>query len=325
MTIGIQDIAYYLPQRTISSKVLSETFDFPLSFIEDKIGVKKIYIAAPDEKTSDLAAKAANKIFEIYPNVRDTIDVLAVCTQTPDHQIPHVSAVLHEKLRLKRSVACFDVGLGCSGFVYGLSIVTSFMDANMMDCGLFVTADTYSRIVQENDKTTKPLFSDAAAATLITRKPCWLPGRFTFGTDGSKYDHLILRKHDSYPCDSDKHLQMNGRGIFEFSIIEIPKDVRRCLAINGIGIDEIDYFVFHQASAFVLDRISRRLQGVDKTRFFKTIGSFGNTVSSSIPIGLKTLLNRNEKFVRKILISGFGVGLSWAATILTTHQEERNE
>lgn len=310
MSVGIEAIEYYLPERFMTSEDLASNFGFDLQFLEEKIGIRKIYIAGENEKTSDLAVAAVKKLLIKKQSIRDKIKVIAVCTQTPDYQLPHTSALVHKKLGLGIDVACFDIGLGCSGFVYGLSVVKAFMQENDIEYGLLVTAETYSKIINVRDKNTKPLFSDAAAATLIGKEPYYLkPLKFTFGTDGKGYDSLILRSPES--------LFMDGRGIFEFVATVVPDDLKRCLEINGLKIGDIDYFVFHQASNFMLDTLSKKLGIADDGRVIKCLDRFGNTVSSSIPIAMATIFDNCRK-PQKILISGFGVGLSWASTVLVT-------
>lgn len=310
MSVGIEAIEYYLPKRFMTSEELASNFGFDLQFVEEKIGVKRIYIAGENEMTSDLAVAAIKKLFEKRPDIKEKINVIAVCTQTPDYQLPHTSALVQKKLKLGMDIACFDIGLGCSGFVYGLSVVKAFMEQNEIEYGLLVTAETYSKIINEKDKNTKPLFSDAAAVTLIGKKPYLTPLKFTFGTNGNGYDSLILRNPD--------YLFMDGRGIFEFVATVVPNDLKRCLEINGLKIGDIDYFVFHQASNFMLDTLSKKIGIAGDNRVLKCLDRFGNTVSSSIPIAIDIISDDCKNKRLRILISGFGVGLSWASTILLT-------
>lgn len=321
MPLGIESICVYLPRNILTSDELSERFNFSKQFVESKIGVRQIYMAGKSEFSSDLAAAAARNLFENRPGIRNQLDTLVVCTQTPDFQLPHTAAIVHEKLGLSKSVACFDVGLGCSGFVYGLSIVNNFLNGNGYKKGLLITAETYSKLVEDYDKNTKPLFSDAAAATLIGYNPVFTPCKFSFGTDGSRFDHLIARQEAKGETRGGVTLRMNGRGIFEFAAVEVVKDVLNCLKNNSLSLDEIDYFVFHQASSFMLDALAKKLGIKDKSKVVKNLDQVGNTVSSSIPIVLKYLNDSLDLKQKKILISGFGVGLSWASTILTVNGE----
>ncbi len=318
MLIGIENIEYFLPNKSITSKELASDFGFPLSFVEEKIGVKRIYTAEESEKTSDLAVEAVKKILRNQPEVKNKIGVIVLCTQTPDYQLPHTAAIVQKKLGLRNDIASFDIGLGCSGFVYGLSVIRSFMDSNNLEYGILITAETYSKIIDNRDKNTKPLFSDASAATLLSRRPYLVPQQFTFGTDGNGYESLILRPKDPEGSSRDVKLYMDGRGVFELAAAVVPEDLNKCLSINNTHLDDIDYFVFHQASNFMIDTIARKLCIADDKRIVKCVDRFGNTVSSSIPIALKTISDICKKKQLKILISGFGVGLSWASTLLVT-------
>jgi len=324
MSIGIESIEYFLPSKYITSKELASKFGFSLSFIEEKVGIKRIFVADENEKTSDLAIESTKKIIEKTPEVKEKIGVVVLCTQTPDYQLPHTAAIVQKNLGLADSIASFDISLGCSGFVYGLSVVRSFMECNGIDYGLLVTAETYSKIINDQDKNTKPLFSDASASSLLSRKPCLVPNRFTFGTNGYGYESLILKSGDPKNPSDEAHLYMDGRSIFEFAATVVPEDLNRCLSINGIDLDSVDYFVFHQASNYMIDAIAKGLGILGDKRVVKCLERFGNTVSSSIPIALKSIFNEFEKEQVKILITGFGVGLSWASTLLVTEGTQKN-
>jgi len=319
MPIGIENIEYYLPKASISSNELAQRFGFSLQFVEKKIGVKRIFTAGENEMSSDLAVKAVEKLFNTRPDIKDRVDIIVVITQTPDYQLPHTAALVQKKIGLKESVASFDLSLGCSGFVYGLSILKGFMEQNKNEYGILVTVDTYSKIIDNTDKNTKPLFSDAAAATLLSRKPILIPQRFTFGTSGYKYDKLILRSRNKSQVNDDDFLYMDGRGIFELVADEVPRDINKCLALNGVALPEIDYFIFHQASSFMLDTLKKKLGIDDDSKVINCIDQYGNTVSSSIPMVIKTALPKLRDKKVKLLISGFGVGLSWSSTILLSN------
>lgn len=326
MTIGIEAIEYYLPERFLTSEELASKFGFDLQFIEEKLGVKKIYTAEKHVNTSDLAVEAIRKISAKYPAIYERVGVIAVVTQTPDYQLPHTAAIIHKKLGLKNGVACFDISLGCSGFVYGLSLVKAFMEDNDVDCGLLVTAETYSKVIDDNDRNTKALFSDAAAVSLLGRQPYLVPQRFTFGTNGDGYESLIVRPRNSQLSDNNRrgYLHMDGRGIFEFVASKVPVDINKCLQVNGLGLDEIDLFVLHQASNFMLDTLAKKLKIKEGDKVMRCIEKYGNTVSSSIPIALAGIFDDCKQRTLKILISGFGVGLSWGSTVLFTKEETGN-
>ena len=232
------------------------------------------------------------------------IDVLIVVTQNPDTNIPHASAIVHGKLKLPERCACFDVSLGCSGFVYGLSIIQSFMRENHFQKGLLFTSDPYSKIVDKDDKNTSLIFGDASSVTLISDKPLYTLEGITFGTLGKDYRELT--------CINNK-LSMNGRAVFNFVMTYVPDDIRMLLDRKKIRLQDIDTFVFHQASKHLVDTLSARLN-LDRKKVVFDVYEYGNTVSSTIPIILEKELTKAQN--NFILISGFGVGLSWASGIL---------
>lgn len=302
--LGISKIAYYLPSNKLTAQDLSKQYGFEEKFITDKLGVQQLFVSDKNEFASDLAVKAVKKIFKEDPALEDKIECLVVVTQTPDYQLPHTAAIIQNKLGLVPTLASFDISLGCSGFVYALSVISSFMKENDMKYGLLVTTETYSKYLSSQDRDTKCLFSDAACATLISENPVWIPKKFTFGTDGSRHEDLIKR--------SGENIRMNGPGIFEFVLRKVPKNIDLCLKKNGIDINEIDSFVFHQANRYMLDNLTRRME-IPSNKWIDAISDTGNTVSSSVPIALTKI---QDIHVRRVLISGFGVGLSWASGVL---------
>ena len=187
-----------------------------------------------------------------------------------------------------------------------------------------MTAETYSKIINNQDRNTKPLFSDAAAAVLLGKNFVLKPGRFTFGTDGSRFESLILKKNNELGRSYNDYLHMDGRVIFELVASEVPKDIEKCLLINHLTKEEIDFFVFHQASIFMLDTLERKINLEGLNKVVKCVEQFGNTVSSSIPIALKDIICECNKKSLKIFISGFGVGASWASNVLSSTEGEKN-
>ncbi len=301
--LGIKNIASYLPQMKISNYDKKEKFELDDDFIENKIGVKAHALKEKDEKASDLCVKAFENLLE-KENIDITkIDCCIVVTQNPDFNIPHTSAIVHGKLELSNNCACFDISLGCSGYVYGLSNIISFMKSNGLKNGLLFTADPYSEIIDKEDKNTFLIFGDGATVTYISEDALLVPKKFSFGTNGKDYQELICK-------DS---LYMNGRAVFNFTATTIPKHILELLEKNSLEDKDIDKYILHQGSKYIVDTIRKRLK-VDEFKVSFDMYDYGNTVSSSIPIILeKEMLNTNN---RRFLISGFGVGLSWASAII---------
>jgi 3-oxoacyl-[acyl-carrier-protein] synthase-3 len=302
--IGIEAIASYIPENKISNYSRKLQFSIDDHFIDQKIGIRSIALKDDKDEASDLCVKAFKNLSGKIDLNKSDIDVLIVITQNPDTNIPHTSAIVHDKLKLHERCACFDVSLGCSGFVYGLSIIQSFMKENHFQKGLLFTSDPYSKIIDKDDKNTSLLFGDASSATLISDKPLYTLEGITFGTLGKGCRDLT--------CVNNK-LSMNGREVFNFVMTYIPDDIRMLLERKKIQLEDIDTFVFHQASRHLVDTLSARLH-LDKKKVVFDIYEYGNTVSSSIPIILEKELTKAEN--NFILVSGFGVGFSWASGIL---------
>ncbi|HPO91079.1 MAG TPA: ketoacyl-ACP synthase III, partial [Victivallales bacterium] len=249
--IGIENIASYIPLQRISNYERKEKFSITNEFIEEKIGVRQIALKANNEDASILCLKAFENLSKKCKINKDDIEALVVVTQNPDYNIPHCAAILHGMLGLKNSCAAFDISLGCSGFVYGLSVILSFMKCNEIKKALLFTSDPYSKIIDPNDKNTSLLFGDAAAVVLLSDTPIFTPMKFTFGTSGKNYEDLI--------CKNGK-LFMNGRAVFNFTAKVIPEDIRQLMNKNKIKKDDIDLFVFHQGSKIIVDTLGKKLE-----------------------------------------------------------------
>jgi len=303
--IGIKDIGVYIPESYISNRDRKEKFEIDDNFIQNKIGVERVTRKLINEDTSDLCVHAFNTLVgKNGVNIND-IDCIIVCTQNPDKNgIPHTSSIVHKKLNGKDECACFDISLGCSGYVYSFSIIKSFMEANGMKKGLLFTADPYSKIINEEDKNTSLLFGDAATVTLLTNEESnWFPMKFKFSTRGKDGDALH---------NNEGSLEMDGRAVFNFSAKSVPLQVSSLLNEVGLRLEDINLFIFHQGSRYIVETLARRIK-IDKEKLAFGMDKYGNTVSSSIPIILEKEINKS---LGKILLSGFGVGLSWASCII---------
>jgi len=304
--VGICAIGTHVPTQRLDLLPSLEGFGVNEQFLRQKTGYLSLARKVESQETSELAELAVKDLLTTHPFQLSDVGVLVVVTQNPDgFGLPHTSAILHGKLQLPRTVAAFDVSLGCSGWVYGLSVVKSFMEANSIPWGLLVTADPYSKVIDASDKNTALLFGDAATATLLgTERPCWQVGKFRFGTDGTRWRDLHV--------DESRKLRMNGTGVFTFSATKIPDCVRETVVANELSMTDIDRILLHQGSRYIVDTIGARLGVAEKTPF--SDNGVGNTVSSTIPM---MLADGRFEGDRRIIACGFGVGLSWAATMLT--------
>lgn len=303
--IGIEDIGVFIPPGREDNLSKAGRFDLAPGFIEEKIGAVSLARKAPEQKASDLCIEAFQELVRRKPALRKkNIDFLSVVTQNGDFSLPQTSAVLHGKLGLPEYCASFDLSLGCSGYPYALHTAKSFMEANGLKRGLLFTADPYSEIINAREKNTSLLFGDAATVTLLGEDAVWDTGKGVFQTHGEKYETLINR---------GARLEMNGRAVFNFVMLHIPGALERCIQLNELTENDIDLYALHQASRFIVGNLVKRMDlNPDKVPF--NIVEIGNTISSSIPILLQEYLADVTK--KTILVSGFGVGLSAATTIL---------
>lgn len=302
--IGIQAIGTYLPEGRESNLARMVEFETNEAFLRDKIGVLERAVKAPEQKASDLCLAAFANLQKTMEFDPQEIECCVVVTQNPDQAIPHVSAQLHGALGLAESCACFDLSLGCSGYGYGLSVVTGFMQAQGMQKGLLFTADPYSEIVDPQDKNTALIFGDGATVSLLTEGGRLQPMAYDLGSKGAGHQQLMLKEH----------LYMNGRAVFNFTAGEIPKSVSRVLAKQALSVAEIDRWYFHQGSKYIVDTIAQRV-GMSPEKVAFGMQLYGNTVSSSIPL----LLAEDWQTWQagdQLLLSGFGVGLSWASVLV---------
>lgn len=304
--IGIRAIGRFIAPETISNLARSAEAGKDEAFIRDKIGFESVARLPADLQTSDMCVAAFADLQQHAGVRKEDLDCLVVCTQNPDaHGLPHTSAIVHKKLGLKHDVACFDISLGCSGYVYGLSVITSLMQANGLRNGLLFTADPYSRIIEPGNWDTDLLFGDAATVTWIGEQPIYACRPAMFATDGS-LGHSI-----AVPCAGGK-LGMLGSNVFKFSMTVVPDQINRYLQRESLSFDDIDVFLFHQGSRFIVENLAKKM-GIDPGKVPFEAAQTGNTVSSSLPLLLQPRLAAPPP---RILMSGFGVGLSWATMII---------
>ena len=318
----IKAISYFVPSEVRTN---SDIIKFKPDWTEDKIynktGIRQRFIASEIETASDLALEAANKLISEYKIDVKTIDCLLFCTQSPDYFLPTTACILQDKLNLPKSAFCLDYNLGCSGYVYGLSIINSLIKSGQISCALLLTGDTYSKYIVEEDVHLTSIFSDAGSATLVTEESCADDGISlgTVGTDGSGAKNLIVEKGGHrFKSDSEvmAKLFMNGPEIFTFTMKNVPNLVKSTLEKNLLALDDVDYYVFHQANAFMLEHLRKKI-GIPREKFFVCLENFGNTVSSTIPIALNFLAKKNSaEKLKKVMLVGFGVGYSWSANIV---------
>lgn len=313
--INIAAIEYYLPKNILTNEDISREFpEWSAEKIKTKIGVESRHIADDAETALDLAFEACEKIFKNYD--RSKIDFILFCTQSPDYFLPTTACILQDKLGLSKNIGALDFNLGCSGFVYGLTMAKGLIASGVAKNILLVTAETYSKFLDKNDKSNRTIFGDGAAVTIVEKDESKANYQFSVGTDGSGYNNLIVENGAARNKDLQPTLFMKGPKIFTFAVENIPMLINDILEKNKAKLEDIDLFVFHQASSYMLNYL-RNLCNIPEEKFFVDMKNIGNTVSASIPIALKLAWEKGSiKEGFKVMVVGFGVGYSWGAGIL---------
>ncbi|KJS04817.1 MAG: hypothetical protein VR77_10625 [Flavobacteriales bacterium BRH_c54] len=345
--IYINAISYHFPEKSITNEELIT--DFNTNWNKEKIKisseelynqcwVNKRYISRLDETAKDLGNAAANKLFKEWNINKNEIEYIIFVSDALEYKGPTTACIIQNDLGLSQNCGAIDVLHGCTGFIYGLSLAKALIESKQVTNVLLITADVPTKVIHPLDLDLRAIFSDAAAATLISNKKINAginarPTNFTFGTDGSGAKSLFVEHSATKEPASIKwltqfkkiptgleggRLRMNSSKIFLFALKKLPQLIQEILIKENLLISEIDYFVLHQANGQMLDFIRKKLN-IDEEKFIINIKEIGNTVSASIPIALYQIFK--EKKLQKsqqILISGFGIGLSWGGTILKT-------
>ena len=332
MEAFLRAISYVLPEETLTNEALAAEFpEWDVDKVYNKVGVRTRHLAGPAETAGDLAEKAARKLFDEYGVRPSDIDFVLLCTQSPDHFLPSTACILQDRLGIPTSAGAFDYNLGCSGCIYGLAMAKGLIAAGLASNVLLLTAETYTKYLHPQDKSNTTIFGDGAAACLVSKEEGFARiGDFVLGTDGSGAANLMVRsgaarqpeKTGRFSVDDDGHanyedyLYMNGSAIFNFTLETVPPLMKSLLAKSGLEKTDVDYFVFHQANKYMLGTL-RKVCGIPADRFYVDLENTGNTVSSTILIGLKECLETGKIAPgSKVMICGFGVGLSYGAAML---------
>ena len=339
MQAHIRAIEYYLPEKILTNEQLALEYpEWSVKKIQDKTGIANRHIAGDEECSSDLAVAAANKLFAQGACKPSDIDLILLCTQSPDFVLPTTACMLQERLGIPTTAGALDFNLGCSGFIYGLGMAKGMIETGQARNVLLITAETYSKFIYPKDKSVRTIFGDAAAATWVTMREDAPEGGgpeigpFVYGTDGKGAPHLIvpaggMRKprnaETAKPTEdahgnwrTQEHLYMHGHEIVSFALKVVPKNVEALLAKSNKSVADIDLFVFHQANRYMLDQLRKRLE-IPEEKFYVAMQNCGNTVSSTIPIALKDAVADGKlKPGHRVVLAGFGVGYSWGAAFI---------
>ncbi len=334
MKAFIQYFTYYLPDNIITNNDLFERFPgLKINELTRLTGVLERRHASINETSSDLAYKCAEQLFSENNIDRNKVDYLIFCSSLSDYITPPTSCILQDRLLLKNNIGTFDYNQGCTGYIYGLSTAKGLIESGQASNVLLLTAETISKRIHKEDRSNQSIFGDGASATLISVNDNGAEiGDFVFGTDGKGYETIIIKHGGArfpYPeavstdykdqygnIRNDGSFYMNGSGVFSFSVTKAPEMIFQLLEKAGLDKKDIKLFILHQANRIILETIFKKLN-ISKEQEFYCLKRWGNTVQSTIPIALKEAINQ-KRISRgdKVLLAGFGVGFSWAGTII---------
>ena len=306
----ITDIEYVLGKNKESLEDLGKINpDWMIEKLKDKTGIHSRHTLGVNETEKSLVIEASKKLFErVNP---DDIDGIIHVSQSPFSRLPTSACLIQDILNLPKNMMAFDLIQGCSGFVYGLSVASAMIYQQGLKKVLVICADTYTNYIPKNDRTNRPIFSDGAAAAILESSGDGSIGPFSFFTDGSGGDLLALKENNG-----KEQLFMDGKKVFKFSLREVPKAFNELLIKANLKQEDIDLFIFHQASAVILRQLKSKLNIPDE-KWFQNIKDMGNTVSATIPIAIKQAKDNGQfKPKMNVMLMGFGVGLSVAGCII---------
>lgn len=335
MNACLSAVSCYLPDRMLTNEGLSELF--PGIRIEDLTrltGVRQRHIAGPGETAADMAVQAALNLFREHAIDPAGIDFILLNTQWPDFITPSSSCIVQDRLGIPKSAGTLDISQGCTGYVYGLSIAKGLVESGSANRVLLLTSETITKSIHPDDHSNRAIFGDGATASLITSRndSGGKIGQFVFGTDGKKYEDIIIRAggaRDPFPANPSEPADrmneipregmfyMNGPAVFTFSVNVTPGLIGDILERNNMKMKDIDCFIFHQANQIILETILRKNK-IPEEKAVIHLENVGNTVSSTIPMALQQAFREGRvKKGSTVLLAAFGVGLSWGGTILT--------
>ena len=332
---AIKAVTSFLPAGELTNDQLAEEFGmWHGNQIFEKTGVAVRHVSARDECASDLAVAAANKLFESGVCASEEIDFLVLVTQMPDYFMPTTACLVQNRLGLRTTCGAIDINLGCSGFIYGLAIAKSLVEAAVASTVLLITSDTYTKWINPKDRSTRTLFGDGAAATLVSgvESESDLIGPFVLGSDGRGVKDIVVpaggfrrpvtpetsipREDETGSWRSEENLFMNGGEVLAFTIRTVPPVIDELLRKSGLTLDDVELVIPHQANKFMLERLRAKLK-VPSEKYWIDMKESGNTVSATIPIAIESARNQGRlKSGDRALVAGFGVGYSWGAAMI---------
>ena len=331
--VGITAMSAAVPKRVIKNREYTEVFSAEeTNEIVDKTGIEERRFADVETCSSDLCFAAAEKLIADNNINKEEIDLLVFISQTPDYRMPATSCTLQHRLGLSNSTIAFDITLGCSAFMYGLSVVYGMMERSGLRKALLLDGETRSKVYSPRDRRSAFLFGDGGVAALIERDPMFGKSTFSMNSDGSRADLIMIpaggyRKMSSAETVVEKVIDeygnmrseeqgyMRGGDVFNFVIREIPRDIKNAVAYAGKELGDFDFVVFHQANNFINSYIAKKMK-LDTSKIPSTIAKYGNTSSVSVPLTIVSELQGKLDGEKSLLLSAFGVGMTWATGIV---------
>lgn len=330
--IGISAMAGAVPSHIIENLKYTEFFpQEQVNEVVEKVGVYERRFADAQTCSSDLCFAAAQKLFADNEIDRSEIDLLVFISQTQDYRMPATACTLQHRLGLPNSCVAFDINLGCSAFIYGMSVVYSMMQSSGLRKALILDGETRSKVYGPRDRRSAFIFGDGGVAALVERDAKFGETTLSLNSDGSRADLIMIKaggyRHPSTPetlkecvvdeygnMRSEEQGYMKGGDVFNFVIREIPRDLKKTLAESGRTVEELDYIVFHQANNFINSYIAKKMK-LDVEKIPHTIEKFGNTSSVSVPLTIVSELRGKLEGQKTLMLSAFGVGMTWASAI----------
>ncbi len=316
----IQGVGAYLPERVLTNAELAKQVDTSDEWIIERTGICKRHVAADGQKTSDLAIEAATRALKAAGRDGNEVDLFVVATATPDETFPATAARVQSALG-RPGVPSFDVQAVCSGFIYGLAVVDNFIKAGQSKCAVLIGAETFSRILDWEDRTTCVLFGDGAGAVVVSAEE----GTGTSSDRGILSTHLHSdgRYHDMLYVDGGPastqttgHVRMKGKEVFRHAVVNLASTVREALDANGLTIDDVDWLVPHQANKRILDSTASKL-GMDPAKVIVTVDQHANTSAASIPLAFETgVADGRIKPGQLVLMEAMGGGFTWGSALV---------
>lgn len=330
MKAFIKAVSYYLPEEILDNSSLGQIFpEWGVDKISAKTGIYQRHIAAKNEFASDMAVMAAKNLFKEHSVEPSSIDFVLLCTQSPDYFLPTTACLVQNILGIPTSAGALDFNLGCSGYIYGLTLAKGLVFAGVASNILLLTAETYTKFIHQKDKSNRTIFGDGASATLITATEGIASiEAFELGTDGKGAKNLIVKNGGlRFPSEvgsdtqdqfgnvhNDNNLYMNGPEIFNFTSEFVPALVKKTIEKNGMKEEDVNLFILHQANKYMLNHLRKKMN-IAEERFYYFLENCGNTVSATIPIALHHAI-KEDKMNGNVLLAGFGVGYSWGACVI---------